>query len=92
MPHSGDCVWANNLQVHGILLRQEDIGPTLVGRRAEMWWPADTQWYLIVVNAVDPLTNAASIMYTTGETEDNINLNEICREGHMQICTGETPW
>ena len=79
-------------QVPGQLLNQADIGPGLVGRRAEMWWPDDSQWYLIVINAVDPATNAASIMYTTGETEENINLNEICREGHMQICAGATSW
>jgi len=31
-------------QVPGQLLRQEDIGPELVGRRAEMLWPDDSQW------------------------------------------------
>jgi hypothetical protein len=51
------------------------------------------QWYLIVINAVDPATGTASIMYTTGESEENINLSDICREGHMSICTGPNiPW
>ena len=31
------------VQVPGQLLRQEDIGPELVGRRAEMLWPDDSQ-------------------------------------------------
>ena len=49
--------------------------------------------YLIVINAVDPASGTASIMYTTGESEENINLSDICREGHMSICTGPNiPW
>ena len=40
---------ACDLQVPGQLLRQEDIGPELVGRRAEMLWPDDSQWYASVM-------------------------------------------
>ena len=49
-----------------------------------MYWPDDNLWYLISIEHVDLLTQKASIMYSTGETEE-LNLNDIVKEGHMSL-------
>lgn len=71
-------------QAGGRLLTYHDITPELQGRRAELYWPDDNLWYLISIEHVDLLTQKASIMYSTGETEE-LNLNDIVKEGHMSL-------
>ena len=72
------------LQAGGRLLTYQDIALDLQGRRAELYWPDDNLWYLISIEIVDLLTQRASIMYSTGETEE-LNLNDIVKEGHMSL-------
>lgn len=72
------------VQAGGRLLTYHDITPDLQGRRAELYWPDDNLWYLISIEHVDLLTQKASIMYSTGETEE-LNLNDIVKEGHMSL-------
>ncbi|KAL3143025.1 hypothetical protein ABBQ38_003304 [Trebouxia sp. C0009 RCD-2024] len=79
MSHAGSAP-----QAGGRLLTYHDITPDLQGRRAELYWPDDNLWYLISIEHVDLLTQKASIMYSTGETEE-LNLNDIVKEGHMSL-------
>lgn len=72
------------MQAGGRLLTYQDIALHLQGRRAELYWPDDNLWYLISIEIVDLLTQRASIMYSTGETEE-LNLNDIVKEGHMSL-------
>jgi hypothetical protein len=41
------------VQLQGRPLRESDIGPSLEGQRAEMFWPDDNLWYLVEINSVD---------------------------------------
>lgn len=68
----------------GRLLTYADITPTLKGRQAELYWPDDKMWYLIEVFAINIRSRIAKIQYTSGEFED-LDLNEIIREGHMSL-------
>lgn len=72
------------VQAGGRLLTYQDIALDLQGKRAELYWPDDNLWYLISIEVVDLLTQRASIMYSTGETEE-LNLNDIVKEGHMSL-------
>lgn len=73
-------------QAPGRLLTTTDIGPGLVGRRAELYWPDNNLWYLIEVRGVDLAARTASILYTTGEVEE-LDLDEIVKEGHLSLIT-----
>ncbi|DBA99964.1 TPA: hypothetical protein ACH3X1_013838 [Trebouxia sp. C0004] len=79
MSHAGSAP-----QAGGRLLTYHDIIHELQGRRAELYWPDDNLWYLISIEHVDLLTQKASIMYSTGETEE-LNLHDIVKEGHMSL-------
>ena len=54
----------------------------LVGRIAEMYWPADGQWYLIRVQSVNLEARTADILYNTGEAE-SVSLDDVVGEGHL---------
>lgn len=41
-------------------LTHADVGPALVGRQAEMFWPDDAKWYLVQFQHVDPVTREAT--------------------------------
>lgn len=62
----------------------QDIGPGLIGRRAELYWPDNNLWYLIEIRAVNLGARTASILYTTGEVEE-LDLDEIVKEGHLSL-------
>ncbi|KAK9816543.1 hypothetical protein WJX72_001746 [[Myrmecia] bisecta] len=70
----------------GRLLTYTDITPALRGRQAELYWPDDKKWYLIEINQINPRSRIAKIQYTSGEFED-LDLEEIIREGHMSLIT-----
>lgn len=71
-------------QAPGRLLTYADLNIGLVGRHAEMYWPDDNLWYLIKIQAFDPATRKASILYTTGESEELL-LDSVIKEGHMSL-------
>uniref|UniRef100_A0A1D1ZRI2 Inhibitor of growth protein N-terminal histone-binding domain-containing protein n=1 Tax=Auxenochlorella protothecoides TaxID=3075 RepID=A0A1D1ZRI2_AUXPR len=77
---------AEQPQAPGRLLMASDIGPGLVGRRAELYWPDNNLWYLIEIRAVNLGSRTASILYTTGEVEE-LDLDEIVKEGHLSLIT-----
>ncbi len=66
----------------------DDINKDLKGRRAELWWPDDSLWYLIEIHDVDIPQKKAHITYVTGETEV-LDLLDIVREGHMSLISGD---
>ncbi|KAK9901574.1 hypothetical protein WJX75_002674 [Coccomyxa subellipsoidea] len=70
----------------GRLLDYHDITPTLKGRQAELFWPDDKMWYLVEIHSVNPKNRTAKIQYTSGEIEE-LDLQEIIREGHMSLIT-----
>ena len=45
-------------------MRESDIGPSLEGQRAEMFWPDDNLWYLVEVNTVDMRTHQVCMLAT----------------------------
>ncbi|KAL4428176.1 hypothetical protein ABPG75_002265 [Micractinium tetrahymenae] len=76
---------ADRPQAPGRLLVPADIGPGLVGRHAELFWPDSNLWYPIVVQSFDPVSRTAAIMYTgTGEAE-TLRMDDIVKEGHMSL-------
>lgn len=76
-------------QAPGTLLREADVNQSLIGRRAELYWPDDNLWYIIEIQSVDMVTHKAQILYITGESEE-LDLNEIIKEGHMSLITMNT--
>lgn len=67
----------------GKLITAADMTPDLKGRLAEMFWPDNALWYLVEIQAYNPETRQASILYATGEAEDIEDLEEILRDQHM---------
>jgi hypothetical protein len=59
----------------------------LKGRQAELFWPDDNKWYLIQVQSVNPKLRTAKVQYTSGEVEEDLDLDQIIRDGHMSILT-----
>ena len=56
----------------------------LGGHAAELFWPDDDLWYLIHIDAIDPESKTANIVYITGDTE-RLELDDIVRDGHMSL-------
>lgn len=52
------------VQLQGRPLRDSDIGPSLEGQRAEMFWPDDNLWYLVEINSVDMRSHQARRLCT----------------------------
>eukprot|EP00887_Chlorella_sp_A99_P004772 scaffold4.g4772.t1 len=75
---------ATQPQAPGRLLNSADINAGLVGRVAELFWPADGNWYLIRFESVDMATRRAHILYNTGEQE-SLSLDDIQRDGHCSL-------
>jgi hypothetical protein len=69
----------------GRLLRAADIGPGLVGRYAELFWPDDALWYVVQIASVDARAHTAKIIYSTGEEEDDAPLDEFARDKQMSL-------
>eukprot|EP00877_Chromochloris_zofingiensis_P007907 jgi/Chrzof1/336/Cz01g12020.t1 len=61
-----------------------DIDVSLRGRRAQLFWPDDQQWYAVFIDDINPNRKTAKILYVTGEFED-LDLDEIVRDGHMML-------
>lgn len=68
----------------GRLIKAEDVSPALKGRQAELFWPDNQLWYLVEIISVNAKTKQAKIVYASGEEED-LDLAEIVREGHMAL-------
>lgn len=77
------------LQGGGRLLTKGDIGPNLCNQLMELFWPDDNCWYLVEIRSIDSKQIKAAITYVTGETEE-LDLEEIIREGHMQTIVRRT--
>lgn len=77
---------AEQPQAPGRLLTRQDVTPALVGRKAELFWPDDNLWYLVEFHSIDLATRQAQVMYTNGEAEA-LDLDEICKDGHMSLIT-----
>lgn len=81
---------AKEPQAEGTPLTEGDIGPELVGRVAEVFWPDETNpdgslWYLVKIETVDMARMTASIRYQNGEMEEELNLSDVARDGHMLL-------
>lgn len=81
---------AKEPQAPGRPLTISDIGPALVGRVAEVYWPDEDNpegslWYLVKIESVDMAGQTASIRYQNGEMEEKLSLAEVAREGHMLL-------
>ncbi len=50
----------------------------------QLYWPDDRLWYLVEIAGVNAKNKSAKILYTTGEEED-LDLEEIVRDGHMSL-------
>lgn len=61
-----------------------DIGPTLIGRHAELYWPDDNLWYLIEIQEVYVDRKEARVLYSTGDFE-TLSLEETARDMHMML-------
>lgn len=43
------------------MLTAADIGPNLVGRHGELFWPDNNSWYLVQIKSVDMVTRTAKV-------------------------------
>jgi hypothetical protein len=68
----------------GHVLRMEDVSETLVGKQAELLWPDDGKWYLIVILDVDLQRRVAKVRYATGE-EEELELDEVIEKEEMSL-------
>jgi hypothetical protein len=75
---------SQQLQAKGRKLTRADITPALVGRVAELFWPADNLWYLVKVQKVDMASMTADLYYQTGEIE-TLSLLEAADEGSLSL-------
>lgn len=81
---------AKEPQAPGKPLTLNAIGPALVGRIAEVFWPddknpADSLWYLVKIESVNMAAQTASIRYQNGEMEEALSLADVAKEGHMLL-------
>lgn len=77
-------------QARGRPLTLNDIGPHLVGRVAEVYWPDEhnpenSLWYLVKIQSVNVADQTASIRYQNGEEEAALSLAEVAKEAHMLL-------
>lgn len=62
----------------------EDVSPSLVGRKAELLWPDDAKWYLIVFLELDVKSRTAKVCYATGE-EEKLSLDEVIQNKELML-------
>lgn len=56
-------------QAPGQYLGDLDIGPGLIGRHAELWWPDDSLWYLIEIQVrIQKLTSKMLLKFNSYHT------------------------
>lgn len=72
----------------GHFLTMAEITPDLQGKQAELLWPDDGQWYLVMIRNVDMYNRTADIQYYTGEHESNLNLEEVVTKRELRIIPG----
>jgi hypothetical protein len=75
------------LQAPGRPLEPAEIGPALVGRVAEMWWPEEGRWFLMQVQGVDAAKREVTLYYQTGEIEtlSYEQLAQVASEQHVSL-------
>lgn len=73
---------------NGHFLTMAEISPDLQGKQAELLWPDDGQWYLVMIRTVDMYHRTADIQYYTGEHESNLNLEEVVTKRELRIIPG----
>lgn len=66
-------------------LMHPDVSPMLVGAMAELFWPDDGLWYPVRIESLDPPTRTAKIVYLPGLEEEDLNVDDIIRDGHMML-------
>jgi hypothetical protein len=69
----------------GRVLKASEVGPHLVGRFAEMFWPDDGLWYVVQIATFDAKSRTAKLFYSTGEVEEEAAVEDIVGEGHMSL-------
>ena len=50
---------ARHVSTRGVRVADDDVGPDLKGRQAELYWPDDNLWYLIEIQAMNLRQKAA---------------------------------
>lgn len=50
-----------------------------------MYWPDDGSWYVIEIQTVNVIARTAKIIYGSGETESDLGLDDIARDGHVYL-------
>ncbi|KAI8468907.1 MAG: hypothetical protein J3K34DRAFT_522566 [Monoraphidium minutum] len=69
----------------GRRLGYEDITPRLQGKYTELYWPDDALWYLVYIDRIDVRAKTANIIYYPSEELEELDLDEIARDGHMSL-------
>ncbi|GBF89017.1 hypothetical protein Rsub_01516 [Raphidocelis subcapitata] len=69
----------------GRRLQYEDITPRLQGKFTELYWPDDALWYLVYIDRIDVRGKTANIIYYPSEELEELDLDEIARDGHMSL-------
>lgn len=65
-------------------LTAADLTTHLKGRKAELFWPDDGNWYKVEITKINTKSHQATIQYNTGESEE-LDLDEIIKAGHMVL-------
>uniref|UniRef100_A0A383WNT0 Alfin N-terminal domain-containing protein n=1 Tax=Tetradesmus obliquus TaxID=3088 RepID=A0A383WNT0_TETOB len=72
-------------------LMPHDVSPMLVGAMAELFWPDDGLWYPVRIERLDPGSRTAKILYLPGLEEEDLDLDDIIRDGHMMLQQPQEP-
>eukprot|EP00775_Hariotina_reticulata_P004224 gene4224-4473_t len=66
-------------------LTHADVTPMLVGAMAELFWPDDGLWYPVRIERLDLSARTAKIVYLPGLEEEDLDMDDIIRDGHMML-------
>ncbi|KIY94513.1 hypothetical protein MNEG_13449 [Monoraphidium neglectum] len=69
----------------GRRLQHDDITPRLQGKYTELYWPDDALWYLVYIDRIDVRAKTANIIYYPSEELEELDLDEIAKDGHMVL-------
>eukprot|EP00879_Flechtneria_rotunda_P021551 GHRR01022714.1.p1 GENE.GHRR01022714.1~~GHRR01022714.1.p1 ORF type:complete len:163 (+),score=44.22 GHRR01022714.1:424-912(+) len=66
-------------------LMHQDVSPMLTGAMAELFWPDDGLWYPVRIEQLDSGSRKAKIVYLPGLEEEDLEMDDIIRDGHMML-------
>ena len=73
-----------NKPAPGFILEPSQSLTALKNAQIELYWPDDNLWYRAEVISLNERNRTAKVLYATSDVE-TLNLDELIREGHVNI-------